>query len=134
VALYGAFLGRSLRNGGVGGAGSGTPNPATAGTGNFYDWGLIGKAGYALNKQWELFGQYSYIQFDGGEFAAGTETTVHEITLGVNYYIHGQNAKLTVDGVWLPNGTPVASDGGGILAQPNGKNEVVLRAQFQLLL
>ena len=134
LALYGAFLGRSLRHGGFGGAGGVNPSPATAGTGNFYDYGFVGKAGYALNKQWELFGQYSYINFDSGEFAAGTETDVHEVTLGVNYYLHGHAAKLTVDGTWLPNGTPVANDGGGILAEPNGRSEFLLRAQFQLLL
>ena len=102
--------------------------------GTFTTTASSARPGTALNKQWELFGQYSYIQFDGGEFAAGTETTVHEITVGVNYYMHGHNAKLTIDGTWLPNGTPVANDGGGILAEPNGKNELLLRAQFQLLL
>ena len=30
----------------------------------------MGKAGYMLNSQWELYGQYSYITFDSGEFAA----------------------------------------------------------------
>lgn len=134
LSLYGAFLGRSLRHAGVGGAGSVNSSPATAGTGNFYDWGVTAKAAYALDKKWELFGQYSYINFDDGEFAAGLPTDVHEITVGLNYYMHGQNAKFTIDGVWLPNGTPVSSDGGGILAEPNGKNELLLRAQFQLLI
>jgi hypothetical protein len=134
LALYGAYMGRYLRHGGVGGAGSGTANPATAGTGNFYDWGLMGKAGYMLSNQWEVYGQYSYIDFDNGEFAAGTETVTHEIILGVNYYMHGHSAKFTLDGVWLPNGTPVSNDGSGVLIESNGKNEFILRAQFQLLL
>jgi hypothetical protein len=133
-SAYGAFLGRSLRHGGNGGAGSGTPAPTTAGLGNFYDYGVTGKVGYMVNSQWELYGQYSYIHFDSGEFAAGTETTVHEIVIGMNYYLHGHNAKLTLDAVWLPNGSPVGVDGGGVLAQPSGQNEILFRAQFQLLL
>jgi outer membrane murein-binding lipoprotein Lpp len=134
IALYGAYLVRNLRNGGVGGAGGVNPSPATAGTGNFYDYGFLGKAGYALSKRWEVFAQYSYIQFDSGEFAAGTESSTHEITCGVNYYLKGHSAKLTFDATWLPDGTPVANDGGGILAQPNSENEFVVRGQFQLLL
>jgi hypothetical protein len=63
-----------------------------------------------------------------------TQATTHEITGGVNYYIKSHSAKLTFDATWLPNGTPVASDSGGILAQPNGENEFVFRGQFQLLL
>jgi hypothetical protein len=134
LTLYGAYLDRSLRNGGIGGAGGPNPNPATAGTGDLHDYGFHGKAGYAITKKWEVFGQYSYIQFDSDEFAPGTETTTHEITGGVNYYFKSHAAKLTIDATWLPNGTPVASDGGGILAQPNGENEIVIRGQFQLLL
>jgi hypothetical protein len=87
-----------------------------------------------LSNQWEVYGQYSYIDFDNGEFAAGTETVTHEIILGVNYYMHGHSAKFTLDGVWLPNGTPVSNDGSGVLIESNGKNEFILRAQFQLLL
>lgn len=134
LSLYGAFLGRSLNHAGVGGAGSVNPSPATAGVGNFYDWGFTGKIGYMLNDKWEVYGQYSYINFASGEFASGVETTVHECVLGVNYYMHSHSAKFTIDAVWLPNGTPVSNDGGGFLAEPSGKNEALLRAQFQLLL
>ena len=134
ISLYGAYLVRNLRNGGNGGAGGVNPNPATAGTGNFYDYGFHGKLGYALDKKWEVFGEYTYIQFDKDEFASGAETSTHEFTGGVNYYMHSHAAKFTLDASWLPNGTPVADDGAGILAQPNGENEIVFRAQFQLLL
>lgn len=134
VGAYAAFLGRSIRDGGVGGGGSATPSPATAGTGNFYDYGFIGQVAYLLDPQLEPFARYSYIHFDSREFPSADETDIHEITVGVNYYFQGHNAKVTVDGTWLPKGSPVANDGGGILAQPNGANEFVLRAQFQLLL
>jgi hypothetical protein len=134
LAIYAAFLGRSLRHAGIGGSGSGTPSPATAGQDNFYDYGVVAKVGYMLDPKLELFGQGSYIRFDHGEFAAGTETTVYELTFGTNYYFYGHAAKFTADVTWLPNGSPVSSDGGGILAQPNGENEFVLRIQFQLLI
>jgi hypothetical protein len=134
VALYAAYLGRELRHAGVGGGGTGTPSPATAGIDNYYDYGFVGKAGYLFAAKWELFGQYSYTQLELGEFTASSETTIHEITSGVNWYIQGHNAKFTIDLTWLPNGSPVSDDGAGILAQPNGNNEFVLRTQFQLLL
>jgi hypothetical protein len=74
-AAYAAFLGRSLRHAGIGGAGTGTANPATAGTDNFYDYGVLAKVGWMLDPKFELFGQGSYIRFDSGEFADGVETT-----------------------------------------------------------
>ena len=134
IALYGAFLGRLLRHAGIGGAGTVAPSPAGAGIDNFYDYGFVSKAGYMLSKNWEVFGQYSYTQFDIGEFAPGADSTVHEITTGVNWYIRAHSAKLTADFTWLPNGAPLADDGAGILAQPTGGNELLFRTQFQLLL
>ena len=74
-----------------------------------------------------------YEGYQGTELAPGTENTVHDITVGMNYYLHGQAAKFTMDVSYLPNGTPVSDDGSGVLSN-NGKNELLLRAQFQLLL
>lgn len=136
VALYGAFIGRSLHNAGVGGKGTGTEDPAGAGTASAYDYGLHAKAGYMLTEDWEVFGQYSYIHFTGEEFpsAASEACNLHEITTGVNWYVRGHNAKFTADFSWFPNGTAVSNDGGGVLSQSNGRNEFMLRVQFQLLL
>jgi hypothetical protein len=58
---------------------------------------------------------------------------VHEITVGLNYFVYGHNAKFTLDATWLPNGTPVADDGAGILSN-DGNSEFILRAQFQLVI
>ena len=62
-----------------------------------------------------------------------TPTTVHEVTLGGTYYFRGQNAKLTIDLSYFPDGTPVTNLGNDVLVGP-GKNEIVGRVQFQLML
>ncbi len=51
----------------------------------------------------------------------------------MNYYLYGQRAKLTVDASYLPDASPVSDDSSGVLAAPRG-NEIVVRAQFQLIL
>jgi hypothetical protein len=109
---------------------------------NPYDWGFIAQAGYLLNNHWEIFARYDYTNLDPNApagsgtlgAAARVEDKIHEFTLGANYYLHGHAAKFTIDGTWLPNGSPVNADGAGILAQPNTKDQFLLRAQFQLLL
>jgi len=120
-SLYAAYLGRYTRNN------------STAKKVDTYDPTLRAQASWAIDKNWEPYARYEYIHFDGKEFAAGTNTNVHVIDLGVNYYIYGQSLKLTLDAEYLPNGSPVADDGSGVLAN-NGRNIWVGRAQVQLLL
>ena len=121
LSLYGAYLGRY------------TARNASAGNSDTYDSTVRFFAGFMVNPKLEPFAQYQYIHFDSAAVSAGTENTVHDITVGINYYLKGQAAKLTVDASYLPNGTPVSDDSSGVLAN-NGKNEIVIRAQFQLLL
>jgi hypothetical protein len=121
LSIYGAYLGRyTARNTG-------------AGDSDTYDSTFRAFVGYMLNDKLEPFAQYQYIHFDSAATAAGTDNTVHDITIGINYYLMGQSAKFTVDASYLPNGSPVSDDSSGVLAN-NGKNEAVIRAQFQLLL
>jgi hypothetical protein len=49
----------------------------------------------------------------------------------VNYYLHGHDAKITLDGSYLPNGSPADVDGLGYLTD-NDRGEWVARVQFQL--
>jgi predicted porin len=98
--------------------------------GSTWDWGGVAQAGYLLNSQWEVFGRYSYLDL---EDTGGSEDTFHELTLGVNYYIHKHNLKVTVDGSWLPNGSPADLDAIGVLAN-DGNNQFILRAQLQFFL
>jgi hypothetical protein len=119
IALYGAYLGRYT-----------THN--TAAFVDTYDSTFRGQVSWAIDRHWEPYGRYEYIHFDGHEFTTTTKTTVHVITAGVNYYLAGFGAKVSVDLSYLPNGSPVADDGFGILTNPN-HNELVGRAQFQVV-
>jgi hypothetical protein len=121
LGFYGSYLGRYTRG-----------NTAGRG-GDTYDPTLRAQASYLLTPKWELFGRYDYVHFDGREFKAPTRSTVHEITAGRAYYFFGQNAKITLDVSYLPNGTPMADAGNDILINtPHG--ELVARGQFQLML
>jgi hypothetical protein len=98
--------------------------------GSAWDWGLIAQAGYLLNPQWELFARYDYLKL---EDKTSGEDAFHEITVGVNYYIHKHNLKITVDASWLPNGVPTNQDAIGELTDI-GNDEFLLRAQLQFFL
>lgn len=107
-----------------------------------YHYGGLVQAGYLLDSQWEVFGRYDISLLDDGAptgtgtlgSAADIEDTIHEITVGVNYYVKGHASKITLDVTWLPNGAPLAVDGAGILANTDGDQQFTVRAQYQLLL
>jgi hypothetical protein len=122
LGLYGAFLGRYTKE-----------NTISKFTGDTYDWSFRAQASYVIGTHWEPFLQYEYIRFDKNTFAVGVRDELHAIRGGVSYYLYGHNAKLTFDATYLPNGSPIADDGAGVL-QNNNHNEIVGRAQFQLLL
>src|ERR1051325_4027119 len=105
------------------------------------DWGGEIQVAYMLNQQWELFGRWSFVDFDNElVFATGdTEDFFHEITVGFNYYLGnngsaGHRAKVTIDLNWLPNGSPGPITALGYTGDSSGDNEVVIRGQFQLWL
>jgi hypothetical protein len=127
LGLYGAYYGRHTKDAPVEAGAPVTP------TGDTYDWGFIAQVGYLIpDSRWEPFVRYDFIKFDDFTVAGGGEDTVHEITVGTNYYIHGHDLKLTVDVMWLPNGSPVSDSGSGVLASED--TQLVFRGQFQLLL
>lgn len=102
---------------------------------SFTNWGFLLQAGYMLNEQWEVFGRVDYTKFDDEGFSASDDQDdFWESTIGVNYYMHGQGAKFTVDVNWLCNGTPDGVNLTGIGYQPADGTEISIRAQFQLLL
>jgi hypothetical protein len=57
---------------------------------------------------------------------------IHEIAIGANYYFYKHNVKFTIDGTWLPNGSPSSQTGLGVVAGDD--NQFILRAQMQLYL
>jgi len=122
-AFYGAYLGvyRNLyTNRGV--------KP-----GSYYDSGVLLQASYMLTPKIEPFIRYDYTHLDGDAQPGILQDNIDEITLGANYYLFGQQAKFTVDGSWLPNGSPTDVNYLDIL-QDNAHNEWVVRMQFQLAL
>ena len=99
-----------------------------------WDCGALAQVSYLINNQWEVFGRYDYFHLDDNSVVShGSENTFHEFTVGLNYYLHGHSAKITVDAGWLPNGSPNNQTGIGVLAN-DGENEYYVRGQFQLLL
>jgi hypothetical protein len=101
--------------------------------GSYYDSGVLLQAAYLLTPCIEPFIRYDYTHLDGDAQPGTIQDNVDEITIGANYYLFGQQAKFTVDGSWLPNGSPADVSYLDIL-QNNSHNEWVFRAQFQLAL
>lgn len=106
--------------------------PAAAPELNLYDWGALVQAGYMLNADYEIFGRWDVTVLDDAALAADDEDTFNEFTLGVNRYIRGHAAKLTLDASYLPDGAPQNESGVGVLASE--EEQFILRGQFQLLL
>ena len=124
LGLYAAYVG--LYN---------EPKGAVVQSGGVYDKGFLVQAGYMLNEKWEVFGRYDQVMLDSDRLAAGAEDSFPEITVGVNYYLHGHAAKFTVDGVFAPNGVPTGDFSQTGLLDPDGdESQFVIRTQFQILL
>jgi hypothetical protein len=101
--------------------------------GSYYDSGVLVQASYLLTPTIEPFIRYDYTHLDGDAQPGIIQDNIDEITIGANYYLFGQQAKFTVDGSWLPNGSPADVSYLDIL-QDSSHNEWLFRAQFQLAL
>lgn len=82
-------------------------------------------------KNFEPFVRYEYLALRGTP--TGSQNNVHDISVGMNYYLYGHNLKLTGMLTYLPNGIPVADDSADIEVS-NNHQELVLITQVQLLL
>jgi hypothetical protein len=127
LSLYGAFLGAWIT----------TPHgvPGVVTKQQSTNAGFLAQGGYMLNHQWEPFGRVDYTSLNGSLATAiyGPQHNVWEMTIGVNYYLYGERAKVTLDGSYLPNGIPTDASGLGYLSD-NGHAELVARLQLQLLI
>jgi hypothetical protein len=123
-SAYGAYLGsyRDIH------ANQGVKAPGT-----YNDQGFLVQAAWVFNQRIEPFVRYDYTHLDGSSVTGLATNDVQEFTVGGNYYFYGQRAKFTLDGTWLPNGSPADFDALGIL-KDSGNNEFVFRAQFQLVI
>lgn len=100
--------------------------------GDYYDPGFLVQVAYLITHKLEAFGRYDYTYLPTNSTGL-TTGNVHEITVGMNYYLVSNHVKITLDGIWLPNGAPQDIDALGILKDV-GHNEFVLRLQCQLAL
>lgn len=132
LSLYAAYLGRYTTNN------SGPPgtNGAQTTPGVYpdtYDSTLRVQAGYLIARHFEPFARYEYLHFANIELAKGSaHDTIQDMTLGFNYYFVGHRAKISCAASYLPEGSPLASTQSDLLA--NHKNEVIIQAQFQLMI
>jgi len=103
--------------------------------GSATDHGVVAQAGRFLSGDIEGFLRWDGVVPDADRPGDDLFQTV---TVGANWYIHGHALKLTADLQWFPD---KASDNGLVSSEPAvgflddgaGRNEVVLRAQVQLL-
>ncbi len=128
LTLYAALLGAIADQRNVGNDGS------------TFNWGGLVQAGYNLSEELQVFGRLDLTKFeDDVTVASGdTEDTFYEITAGVNYFLGknggaNNNAKITLDVTWLPNGAPGAQAYQSILGGSTD-NEVVVHGSFVLAL
>ncbi|MEX0886543.1 MAG: hypothetical protein WD009_08905 [Phycisphaeraceae bacterium] len=101
------------------------------GASNQYHFALVGQGGYRLDERWDVFGRYSLVNMDSD--LSLPADTVHELTIGGNYYFAGEHGKVTADLNWLPRGSAAAHPAKNILAQSSSDDQLVLRVQLQLM-
>jgi hypothetical protein len=143
-ALYGAFTGRAFAHSTIASIGStgGTTGKATGTNGN--DWSFRGQASYAIDRHWEPYAQYEFLHLDPNNLPAHAQNQIQILRAGINYYIFGPVARISVEAEYLPGGSPLSDDGSGILATGGatktsgithgGGNEFIGRVQFQIAL
>lgn len=99
-------------------------------------WGLVVQGGYNIplsnGESVEPFVRWEHLDTDSPSL---TDDEIDLLTLGVNYYLNGHNAKLSVDTIYAFDSLPSSGFSGlGLLPDASGEeDQFVLRAQFQLL-
>jgi hypothetical protein len=132
--FYGSYFGRytnhnkGIPNGAPTSTSFGTPGTPGKDT---YEYSVLGQAAYLFDQKWEPYVRYEHLYLQGTP--AGSQNNINEVSLGLNYYFHGHNAKLSGQAMYLPNGIPVNDDSNDVLIS-NNHQEFVFIAQFQLLL
>lgn len=92
--------------------------------------GFVVQGGVFLNENWEAFARYEYLDFDVDALDESESASI--ITLGVNDYIHGHDAKFTADVGYAFDEIFAASDITGFRTSSED-GQWVIRTQLQLL-
>ncbi len=144
------FGGASLFAYGVWQNGSDAATPAGQPLGSQNPWGFLVQGGYFVTDKVELFGRYEYgvlgtsgRGLSGGTLVPYSDNDLNLITVGANWFIRGNDLKLTVDwGINLDTlGLPAygtagygSNSGAGYRTDLPGQDlQWSLRAQLQLL-
>ena len=101
-----------------------------------YNAALEAQVAYGLGDKQEVFargGIYLEDLDNNSEVFDDINDNVIELTVGYNYYFEGHAAKVTIDGTWLPEGSPSSQSGIGVV-ESDDENQLIFRGQFQLLL
>lgn len=105
------------------------------------DYGAVIQGGWRFAENTELFARWDAVFADSDNPGFGADDNFHFVTFGVNQYWAGHAAKGTLDVLWSLDETANAGgnlagtgafNGTGLLGDTDD-NEIVVRAQFQLL-
>jgi len=95
-------------------------------------WGWMVQGGYYLTEDIELYGRYEWLD---PRISGVSHDDIEIMTFGANWYLAGQNAKLSIDWGYNFDKTVTAGVGGGGYTNwlnSAQRNEWVLRTQMQL--
>lgn len=132
LSFYAAYLGRyTTSNDGAPGTNGAHTTPGVYP--DTYDSTLRAQVGYLIANHFEPFARYEYLHFSNIELPhTAAHDTIQDMTVGFNYYFVGHRAKITAAASYLPDGSPIANTQCDLLA--NRHNEVIIQAQFQLMI
>ncbi|HEX8834367.1 MAG TPA: porin, partial [Abditibacteriaceae bacterium] len=93
--------------------------------------GYYGQVGYAFTPKIEGIFRYDYLDANR-QAAAGVDSKVRDLILGVNYYIKGNNAKIQTNLVRRSGAQGLPPAGGGGLTSDIVNDRTELRTNFQI--
>jgi len=105
-------------------------DPNISGIGSANPWGFIVQGGFYLTDDWELFGRFEWQDYD-----TPNADDLEVITVGVNKYFAGHNAKWTTDVGYGFNSVVAPANITGWRSDVPGETDgqIVLRTQWQIL-
>ncbi|MGN6369886.1 MAG: porin [Phycisphaerae bacterium] len=90
---------------------------------SFFELGYYGQVGYVFAPQWEVWGRAGQLLTEGGP------NRMEEYSLGLNYYMYGNNAKIQAEGSYVPNEAAFNSSTADTAINTQ---DMIFRLQFQL--
>jgi hypothetical protein len=116
------------------GKGDNTGVSGTAADADVTAWGVMVQGGYYFTEDWEGFARWEYADIDQFDGAGADYGDVNILTVGLNKYFAGNNAKWMTDVGFAFDSVPVSSPITGWRADVNGgKSQFVMRTQLSIL-